>query len=483
MNAQDRDFFGKIKKAAFANPFGEERERVDLELTGLGPQAANDEVLAALITKVEKKIKEMGKQRGHGLKTGKGDSQLVEFSLLFFLFHTYCDDFDRLIEEQVEAGNSSCRVTFASRALQAFSGFGFTRREALHYFALFFQMRRAYYFINGIAGKSPCVRILKESLWDNIFTKDISLYNEYLWERMEDFSTLLLGETGTGKGLAAAAIGRSGFIPFNEKTGCFNESFTQAFVSINLSQFPEQLIESELFGHRKGAFTGAVDSHSGVFSRCSPCGAIFLDEIGDVSIPVQIKLLQVLQERTFTPVGSHKPERFVGRVIAATNKDISELRQKGEFRNDFYYRLCSDIIEVPPLKKRLAEDSSEMGIILSLIVRRILRRDSEGVVKKIRDYLQKHQPKGYSWPGNVRELEQCVRSFLLKNKYIWHQEKPSADKFDHSPAGSGGSLTAQSILSDYCKALYGRLGSYEAVAKVTRLDRRTVKKHIDVQSE
>ncbi len=482
MNAEDREFFVKLKKAAFANPFGEERERVDLELTGLGPRAANEEVLTALIAKVEKKIKKMGRRRGHGLEAGKGDALLVEYGLLFFLFHTYCDDFDRLIEEQVEVGSSSCRVTFAAKVLQAFSDFGFTRQEALHYLALFFQMRRAYYFINGIAGKSPCVRELKESLWDNIFTKDISLYNEYLWERMEDFSTLLLGETGTGKGLAAAAVGRSGFIPFNEKTGGFSESFTQAFVSINLSQFPEQLIESELFGHRKGAFTGAVDNHSGVFSRCSPCGAIFLDEIGDVSIPVQIKLLHVLQERSFTPVGSHKPERFSGRVIAATNKDVNELREKDEFRNDFYYRLCSDIIEVPPLRKRLAEDSSEIDIILSFIVRRILRRDSEGVVKKIKDYLQKHQPKGYSWPGNVRELEQCVRSILLKNSYRWHQQKIPADFLDPSPVGlSSDGLTAQSILSDYCRALYSRLGSYEAVAKVTRLDRRTVKKHIDVQ--
>src|SRR5438093_11021295 len=176
---------------------------------------------------------------------------------------------------------------------------------------------------------------LRRNLWQNVFTQEIRLYERYLWDRLEDFSTLLLGETGTGKGTAAAAIGRSGFIPFDEKQGRFVESFTRSFIALNLSQHPETLIESELFGHKKGAFTGAVEAHEGVFARCSPHGAIFLDEIGDVPTPIQIKLLHVLQERTFSPVGSHEKLRFRGRVIAATNQPLDVLREKQLFRDDF----------------------------------------------------------------------------------------------------------------------------------------------------
>ena len=155
------------------------------------------------------------------------------------------------------------------------------------------------------------------------------------------------------------ALGRSGFIPFDARKGCFAESFTRNFIAINLSQYPESLLESELFGHKKGAFTGAIENHEGIFSRCTPHGSIFLDEIGDVSVPVQIKLLQVLQERHFVPLGSHEAKRFKGRVIAATNRPLAELRD-GRMRDDFYYRLCSDVIEVPALRQRIAESAGEL---------------------------------------------------------------------------------------------------------------------------
>jgi transcriptional regulator with GAF, ATPase, and Fis domain len=308
-------------------------------------------------------------------------------------------------------------------------------------------------------------------LWDNIFTHDISWYVRGLWNRMEDFSTLLLGETGTGKGAAAAAIGRSGFIPFNPRIQKFDESFTRAFISINLSQYPETLIESELFGHRKGAFTGAVEKHDGLFARCSPHGAIFLDEIGDVSVPVQIKLLQVLQERTFSPVGSHEKLRFKGRVIAATNKSVDVLRREGKFRDDFYYRLCSDLITVPPLRQRIRETPRELDRLAHHLLHRICGTDTRfPVVQKLKADIDRN----YAWPGNVRELEQAIRRILLTGHYAGDH----AAQMDHEQPLEVGNLTAKELVEKYCRDLYTIYGNYGEVARRTALDWRTVKKNV-----
>jgi len=323
------------------------------------------------------------------------------------------------------------------------------------------------------------MRALKRTLWEAIFTSDIRWYDRFLWDRLEDFSTLLLGETGSGKGTAAAAIGRSGYIPFDEKKGRFVESFTRAFVPINLSQFPETLIESELFGHTKGSFTGAIESHEGAFAACSPHGAVFLDEIGEVSIPVQIKLLQILQERVFSPVGSHERRRFRGRVIAATNRPLASLRGPGGLRDDFFYRLSSDVIVVPPLRQRIAEDPSELEALVDHTVARLLGEPSEEIASLVRETLLRGLGPEYPWPGNVRELEQATRRIILKRRYEGDRRIPASDaqaRFLH--AAGRGEFDAQQLLAGYCSLLFERHGTYQEVARRTGLDRRTVKKYI-----
>jgi transcriptional regulator with PAS, ATPase and Fis domain len=321
---------------------------------------------------------------------------------------------------------------------------------------------------------------LRECLWNNVFTHNIDLYDEHLWNRMEDFSTMILGPTGAGKGTAAVAIGRSGYIPFDRKKNCFVENFTSAFISINLSQYSETMIESELFGHKKGAFTGAIENYKGVFDRCSPYGAILLDEIGEVGRSIQIKLLQVLQERHFVPVGDHQKKRFSGRVIAATNRPLAQIRERRILRDDFFYRLCSDIIIVPGLAQRIAEDQNELNGLVNHTIQRILGEPSSEQAKRIYRQIMAQLGKDYAWPGNVRELEQCVRRLLISGRYTPFETPRGMELAGYLQKGiAGGTLDAQSLMAGYCRLLYQRHGTYEAVAQGLGLDRRTVKKHID----
>ncbi len=482
MNGSERDFFHKIQDAIFSNPFGQTRLDLDMKAAGITAAVSAEEVLAQLVVKVANTIQDVRERTNKkGQHLSQADQHLLQFGMLFHTFHFFCDDLDNHIQEQVRKRHEPCQVTFAKDLLTMLSGYGFARQDAKRFLALFFQMRRAFFFIRSIVGSSSCVMDLRRILWNNIFTNDIGLYDQYLWNRMEDFSTMILGETGTGKGMAAAAIGRSGYIPFDEKNCIFSESFAKAFIAINLSQYPEQLIESELFGHKKGAFTGAVETHKGIFARCSPHGSIFIDEIGEISIPVQIKLLRVLQERLFSPVGSHTSEKFQGRVIGATNQSLETSRKEGKIRDDFYYRLCSDVIEVPPLRQRLQENPKELDEILSITVQRILGTSSKEILERIKEYIINNQPKEYPWPGNIRELEQCVRRILLNNNYSWQEPVTSTDKSTQlTEEMTKGSLSATNLLSQYCKLLYEQHRTYEAVAKRTELDRRTVKKYVQM---
>ncbi|MFH1154355.1 MAG: sigma 54-interacting transcriptional regulator [Pseudomonadota bacterium] len=485
LSTEERAFFRTVYHAAFANPFSDLRQKLDSKIAGLFPGVSRRESVDRCIKEVGARIRRLENEGRSTINAFTGqDKTLITTVVLFDEFHKFRDRFDQLIVDQIAAGDESLPVPFAEEAMGRLRQWGFPEDRLLHYFSLSYQLRRAFFFIShSLVGRSGCMKELRRKLWDNVFTHNIDLYDRFLWNRMEDFSTLLLGETGTGKGTAAMAIGRSGFIPFDRKKGCFAESFAQAFISLNLSQFPETLLESELFGHRKGAFTGAVDDYPGVFERCSSFGSILLDEIGEVPNHVQIKLLQVLQDRVFSPVGSHVKSRFKGRVIAATNRSVDDILEGRVFRDDFYYRLCSDIIEVPPLRERIQQDPSELDDLLDFTVRRMTGTTSEEFTRKVRRVIDRQLGKDYHWPGNVRELEQCVRRVLLRRSYEGEKRRgPQGLDQELLQGMAAGDINAADLVSKYCDLLYTRHGSYEEVARRTGLDRRTVKKYIAQQS-
>ncbi|HUF69145.1 MAG TPA: sigma-54 dependent transcriptional regulator [Longimicrobiales bacterium] len=199
---------------------------------------------------------------------------------------------------------------------------------------------------------------------------------------------LIRGETGTGKELIARTIHRNGPDP------------GQPFVAINCTAVPESLLESELFGHVRGSFTGAVADRKGRFELAGS-GTIFLDEIGDTSLAFQAKLLRVLQEREFYPIGGEKPRRTEARVVAATHRTIERMVEEGSFREDLYFRLRVVEVAIPPLRERRAD--------IPLLTRYILGRVSRDlgrhlqVAAEVLDVLL-----GHDWPGNVRELENAL---------------------------------------------------------------------------
>ena len=221
-----------------------------------------------------------------------------------------------------------------------------------------------------------------------------------------DAAVLVQGESGTGKELVARSI------HFNSSRSA------KPFLAVNCGALPESLLESELFGHTKGAFTGAAGDTKGLF-RSADGGTLFLDEIGEMPPPLQVRLLRALQEHEVTPVGSSTPVRFDARVIAATNRDLEKEVEVGNFREDLYYRLNVIEMTLPPLRQRRQDIAS--------LVRHFLARAAEKqstVEKPISDEALSAL-RNYDWPGNVRELENAVeRSFILSGDEITIDDLP-----------------------------------------------------------
>ncbi len=212
--------------------------------------------------------------------------------------------------------------------------------------------------------------------------------------KKSESNILIEGENGTGKELVAKAI------HYNSPRG------EKLFLEINCSAFNENLLDSELFGHTKGSFTGAIKDKPGLFEMADG-GTIFLDEIGDTSQAMQVKLLRVIQEGTFIPVGGTSQKTTDCRVISATNKNVKEMMATGEFREDLYYRLNVINIDLPPLRAR----AGDVPLLMEYFLKK--RCDSMGV--PLKDFAKKTKERmmDYNWPGNVRELENEIERLVV----------------------------------------------------------------------
>ncbi len=492
----DKRLAEAISHLTFINPFV--RGRAEAERAVLGAQfVASDEAwnFAAakgrerpnevrLRHKIASQVEQWNRHiRSRGELTDD-EWNLYQDAVVFDLYYSIEGDFFRLLMADGPApsvrdiyteflARFQHRLVFSGRTLCC-------QYTPEHLFACCYQVSRAFQSIyRSIVGLSPCMMRLRAAVWESIFTHDMRCYHRQLFRKMGDIATLILGPSGAGKERVAQAVARAQYIPFEAKTRCFKDSVDKLFSTTVLSALSPSLIESELFGHVQGAFTGAVKDRVGRLESCSPYGALFLDEIGDADPQIQVKLLRVLQYRTFERVGETVPRRFEGKIIAATNRDLPALMRDGKFREDFYFRLCSDVITTPSLRQQLSESPEDIDNLINFITTGLIEdKDMRRRLNDdVRTWITEHP--GYDWPGNFRELEQCIRNILLRRHY-------------DPPAGGGegqidewlrriaaAELDESQLLRFYSTLAYSRTGSYQAAATRLGVNWRTIKTRVD----
>jgi len=499
VSASQRALLRAVSSLGYANPFLP--ERVEHERTALGSAFVEGEPVwsyqvehpepRANVWRIQERLEPMVEQLrarlAEGVQAREADLVLYEDAVLHLLYTRY---YPRFFEAGFGAGAQqpdAARWRFYGQFLADWRGFfeieGVrfpTGHEAAHTFACFRQIQRAFeqVFRDIIGSSMPAAR-LRAAVWQSIFTHDMRRYRRTLYARMGEFATLITGPSGTGKELVARAIAESRYAKFDDQKLAFAGDGARAFFPINISALSPTLVESELFGHRRGAFTGAVADRKGWLETCPEAGSVFLDELGDLDPSIQVKLLRVIETRTFHPVGDTAGKQFQGKLIAATNKDLAKAMRQGQFREDLYYRLCSDQVATPSLAEQLADSPGVLRELVFYMARRVAGAEGEDLAGDVMRWIEGNLGTSYGWPGNYRELEQCVKNVLIRRNYRPSGSGAEDPVEEFAAEARAGRLTADELLGRYVTIVYSRTGSYEETARRLGLDRRTVKSKVD----
>ncbi|QDU29112.1 Nitrogen assimilation regulatory protein [Anatilimnocola aggregata] len=514
----ERDFVDLVRQLAYSNPFDPDEQariRQKLDSFDLGLQAEEskrpavvsppDEFTTIYSRRIEALLVELGKR----VRCGQHDVSPTEVEryedLVITVLHLRHFAAGRVVADVRQANQRISQYADYLRDLKEWTKvplrLGWFLQRPEHSFAVYFQYQLAIQLIHTlIQGNSRPIARLKAATWHSIFPRELRLYGVLLYERMHEVTTLILGPSGTGKELVATAIGLARFVPFDPKRERFTEPLSGAFHPINLSALPRDLIESEMFGHVAGAFTGATKDREGWFEKCRLGHTVFLDELGEMDESVQVRLLRVLQNREFYRVGETEPRGFAGRVIAATNRDLSQLIADGRFREDLYFRLCSDIIRTPTLREQLDDSPEELPALVAHAAGRCLGDKAHGefierLTKETLACIEMSPAIGpsYNWPGNFRELEQCVRSVMVRGEYHPPTMASFAKKETLLPSPSvsttaldqflhavrNGTLSLEELLTRYCSLIQSRTGNVAETTRRLKKHRLTVQGRID----
>jgi DNA-binding NtrC family response regulator len=498
---EERSFLEHFSGLGSSNPFGPGREDFERALLGRAFVPASEESLHELLVRDPYRrgtnfdmISQLAGERlgalrdrlAGGAGPSPGEASLYQDAALLLLYRRHLDGFTDLIRAAEDGRRSSVRGFYRvfrrewAHFLQIPGVSLPAPFAAEHVFACLYQIQRAYHHIfRFIVGQSPASARLRASVWDSIFTHDLRRYATTLYPRMSDMTTLITGPSGTGKELVARAIALSAYVPFDEERESFRGNALASFHPLNLSALPSTLVESELFGHRRGAFTGAVADRTGWLEQCAPTGSVFLDEIGELDAEIQVKLLRVLETRGFRALGDTSDQLFRGRLLAATNRDLATEVAEGRFREDFYYRLCSDVIETPSLREQLDGAPTLLGEMLRFLARRVAGNGADELAVEVETWIRENLGDDYPWPGNIRELEQCVRSVLIRRRYRPLDLRTMGAREGLAAEFASGELTVDEVVSRYCTLVYADVGSYQEAARRLQIDRRTVKSRVD----
>ncbi|HLP03123.1 MAG TPA: sigma 54-interacting transcriptional regulator [Opitutaceae bacterium] len=504
----EADFAAAISRLIYANPFLPERIEAEQDALAadfvregaewnLQPGTTENAATAAVpqpnLALIRRRVDALVERLANAWPSAGGaagvrppsasDGERFADLVLFSVFHRYCARFDETIAgaETTAAFRAPYYREFATEVERLLRRPGVALLdecppEAL--FAFFFQVRRAFLHIHrSLVGASRPMARLRAAIWQSIFTHDMRRYRRCLFARMGEITTLVTGESGTGKELVARALALSRHLPFDPRKGQFAGHPEQLFFPLNIAALSPTLVESELFGHRRGAFTGALADREGWLEVCPAAGTVFLDEIGEVDASIQVKLLRVLQSRTFQRLGESEPRRFAGRIVAATNRDLEAEIRAGRFREDFFFRLCGDQIAAPSLREQLSDTPGDLALLVGVVARRLVgETEAPAVAAEVLAWIERELGANYAWPGNFRELEQCVRNILLRREYHPRSvASPSDGAPDWEVIFATGSWTAEQLLAHYCRSVYARTQNIEETARRLDLDRRTVK--------
>lgn len=491
LSDREREFIHAVAKLNYTNPFLP--ERIEQERIALGDQfEAGAHVWSARthrgrhpnVERIGKTLEELMPHLLERVKSGKTigkqDRKALRDAALYHLYYQNEDWYYHIIAGRSTEPPSRTYRNFLDQYRRLITPLNpEPHHQPDHLFALFFQIRRAFHYIFDllIGGSMPMAK-LRAMVWQSIFSHNTERYSRGLYKTLNTMPTLITGPSGSGKDLIAEALGYSGYIPFSPEKGQFIADFRTLHHPIQISALTPTLVESELFGHRRGAFTGALTDRAGRLEQCTALGAAFLDEIGEIDPSIQVKLLRVLQNRTFYRLGDGKARQFEGKILAATNRNLALEIEQGRFREDLYYRLCADRIETPTLLERLQQDPNELDRLVDYIAHKIAGpEEGPALSNEVSATLKKTLPPNYPWPGNVRELEQAVRNILIRGAYqplstnISDREQNELDLCLQKSR-----FTADQLLNRYCRIVYEREGSYVAAGQALNLDRRVVTK-------